>query len=279
MIKLSKFQIGSIVTALMIVLVMLVGSLFVVRIPNGYVGVVYSPSGGVKETTLGQGWHVVGMFEKITKYPIRMQTVEYKDIQIATSDGKNITMDFAYNYQIEPDKVVPIFNMFGPISVEEIENTYLRTRLWDAARKEIAKFTVIDVYGEKSGEASHKVQDRYSKDVNNLGFSITNLTVGVPKPDEKTQQAIDRRVEAAQELERKTTELEIAKKEAERKREEAKGVADALVIEAEGTSKSNKLLQQSITPELILYEKIKKWDGKTPSTVLGDSQDFIVNVK
>lgn len=275
----SNRLIGKIASGIAIFIIVVLLILHTVRIPNGYLGIEYAPSGGVKDNTLGQGWHLAGWFHKVTKYPIRLQTVEYNDIQIATSDGKNITMDFAYNYQIEPDKVVPIFNMFGPISVKEIEDTYLRTRLWDAARKEIAKFTVIDIYGEKSAEASQKVQSRFAEDVNKLGFTVTNLTAGVPKPDAKTQEAIDRRVEATQELERKTTELEIAKKEAKRKREEAKGVADALVIEAEGISKSNKLLQQSITPELILYEKIKKWDGKTPSTVLGDNQDFIVNVK
>ncbi|RXZ77944.1 prohibitin family protein [Paenibacillaceae bacterium] len=251
------FRIGASVIGAILIVGLIVAMMVTVRIPNGYVGIVYSPNGGVKDANLGQGWQVTGLFDKVTKYPVRMQTKEYKEIQIATSDGKNITIDFAFNYQIEPDKVSYIFNTFGPIPVSEIEDTYLRTRFWDAARKSISKFTVIDVYGEKSSEAAIEVQKQFSEDVAKLGFIVSNVTVGVPKPDAKTQEAIDKRVEAAQELERKNTELEIAKKEAQRKREEAKGVADSAIEKARGESESNRLIQQSINSNIITWEFVK----------------------
>lgn len=261
--KMNKIK-GGIFAGVVLLIIVVLGAMLTVRIPNGYVGIVYSPNGGVKDKALTQGWHVVGMFDKVTKYPIRIQTVDYKDIQIATSDGKSITMDFAYNYQIEPDKVTSIFNTFGPISVEEIENTYLKTRFRDASRKGISKFTVIDVYGERSSEAAVEVQNKFAEDVKELGFIVTNVTVGVPQPDAKTQEAIDKRVEASQELERKNTELEISKKEAERKRVEAQGTADAKLIEATGQAEANKKIQQSLTQELVQYETIKKWNGELP---------------
>lgn len=260
----SKFKIGAIVTGIAIIFSLVLVSMLVVRIPNGSVGIVYSPQAGVKDGNLSQGWHTAGLFDKVTKYPIRIQTVEYNEIQIATADGKNITVDFAYNYQLEPNKVTSIFNTFGPISIEEVENTYLRTRFWDAARKAVSKFTVIDVYGERSSDAAIEIQSRFAEDVKKLGFIVSNVTVGVPKPDTKTQEAIDKRVEAAQELERKTTELEIAKKEADRKRVESQGIADSKLIEAQGQAKSNGVLKQSLTGELVKYEWIKKWDGKQP---------------
>ncbi|MFD0587639.1 prohibitin family protein [Paenibacillus sp. GCM10027627] len=272
----SKFAKGSIYVGALLIVGLILLSMFVTRIPNGYVGLVYSPNGGVQNQTLSQGWHIVGMFDKVIKYPVRIKTVEYKDIQIATSDGKNITIDFAYNYQIEPSKVVSLFNTFGPISVGEIEDTYLRTRFWDASRKGISKFTVIDVYGEKSSDAANDVQSRFSEDVKSLGFIVSNVTVGVPKPDAKTQEAIDKRVEAAQELERKTTELEIAKKEADRKRVESQGIADSKLIEAQGQAKANEVLRQSLTKELVQYEWIKKWDGKQP-VVSGTGTDILLN--
>lgn len=266
--KFWGWVIGLVIVA---ILAISVGSQFITRIPAGYVGVVYSANGGVQDETLPQGWHMIGFFDKVIHYPIRLQTVEYKDIQVATSDGKNVTMDFAYNYQIEPSKVIEAFNTFGPISVNEIEESYLRTRLWDAARKGISKFTVIDVYGEKSSDAAVSVQKIYSDQVDDLGFMVTNLTVGVPQPDVKTQEAIDARVQASQELERKETELQIAQKEAERKFAEAQGIANAQIEEARGIAESNKMIQQSITQELIEYEEVKKWDGKLPTVQAGDS--------
>lgn len=249
----SRKVLGGIIVALVLVIGVAVTSLFIEKIPNGYVGVVYSPNGGVQEKTLGQGWHLVGLFDKVTKYPVRMQTVNYKDIQVATSDGKNVTVDFAYTYSIEPEKVVDVFNKFGPIEVEQIEDSYLRTRLWDAGRKGIAKYSVIDTYGEKSSEAAVDVQQIFSEDIGKIGFVVDNLTLGVPKPDESTQAAINKRVEAAQELERKQIELNIAKAEAEKKR-----------IEAQGIANYNEIIKKSISPQVIQNKWIEKWDGKMP---------------
>ena len=249
----NKKIMGGIIIALALAAAIAITAMFIEKIPNGYVGVVYSPNGGVEDKTLGQGWHLVGLFDKVTVYPIRMQTVDYKDIQVATSDGKNVTVDFAYNYSIQPDKVVDVFNKFGPVTVEDIEATYLRTRLWDAGRKGIATYSVIDTYGEKSSEAAVSVQKIFSEDVAQLGFVVDNLILGVPKPDESTQAAIDKRVEAAQELERKQIELNIAKAEAEKQR-----------IEAEGIAAYNEIIKKSISQEVIQKQWIEKWDGVMP---------------
>lgn len=249
----NKKVLGGTIVAIALVLGIALLTLFIEKIPNGYVGVVYSPNGGVQDETLGQGWHLVGLFDKVTVYPIRMQTVNYTDIQVATSDGKSVTVDFAYNYSIQPDKVVDVFNKFGPIPVEQIEESYLRTRLWDAGRKGIAKYSVIDTYGEKSSEAAVGVQNIFSDDIKELGFVVDNLTLGVPKPDESTQAAINKRVEAAQELERKQIELKIAEAEAQKKK-----------IEAQGISDYNKIIKESISPEVIQNKWIEKWDGVMP---------------
>ncbi|OMP66669.1 prohibitin family protein [Domibacillus epiphyticus] len=249
----NKKMLGGSLVALALIICIALFSMFIEKIPNGYVGVVYSPNGGVQDETLGQGWHLVGLFDKVTVYPVRMQTVNYKDIQVATSDGKSVTVDFAYNYSIQPDKVVDVFNKFGPVEVEQIEESYLRTRLWDAGRKGIAKYSVIDTYGEKSSEAAVDVQTLFSEDIKELGFVVDNMTLGVPKPDKSTQAAINKRVEAAQELERKQIELKIAEAEAQKKKIEAQGIADY-----------NQIIKESISPEVIQNKWIEKWDGVMP---------------
>ncbi|TWK86592.1 hypothetical protein CHCC20333_3451 [Bacillus paralicheniformis] len=99
-----------------------------------------------------------------------MQTVNNEDIKVATSDGKNISMDIAYNYVVQPDKVVDVFNKFGAVDVEQIENTYLKTRLWDAARKSISKYSVIDTYGQKSSEAAAEVSERICSGYEEIRF-------------------------------------------------------------------------------------------------------------
>lgn len=256
----NKTLLGGIIVAAALIIGGFTASLFIEKIPNGYVGVVYSPNGGVKSETLDQGWHLVGLFDKVTRYPVRMQTVNNQDIQVATSDGKNISMDIAYNYVVQPDKVVELFNKFGAVDIESIENSYLKTRLWDAARKSISKYSVIDTYGQKSSDAAAEIQKTFADDMKGLGFVIDDLTLGVPKPDKATQEAIDARVKSSQELERTQTELKIAEAEAKKKKIEAKGIAEY-----------NEIIKKSMSDEMIKYQWIQKWDGKMPKATGSNS--------
>jgi regulator of protease activity HflC (stomatin/prohibitin superfamily) len=249
--EMSKFKIGGIIVGLVLILGLIISPLFLEKINNGFVGVVYSPNGGVKKETLGPGVKVVGLFNKVTEYPTRLQTTHAKNLGLATSDGKNITIDFNYNYKADATKVVDIFNQFGPMDIEDLASSFLNSRLKNAARNEISQYSVLELYGSKSSLISAKIQEDFAKDVEQYGFEVTGLVLGTPHPDKATQAAIDATVKAKQELERKNTEVLIAKKNAEKQLIQAQGSANAKIAAAEGEAKSNKLLEQSITPQLI----------------------------
>lgn len=238
--------------------------LMVARVPAGHVGVVYSAK-GVDEQVKGVGLHLLNpfKFEKMINYPTKMQTAQYKNIAVATSDGKNVEMDLAYNFTIDSTKAVSLYNKFGAVKVEGIVDSFLRTRLWDSARQNVSKYNIIEIYGEKSSEASKDILESFSTDVKDLGFTIENLTLGVPKPDESTQTAINERVKATQELERKQTEVKIAEQEAHRKKVEAQGIKEA-----------NEEITKSLTPELLQEQAIKKWNGQLP-TITGSNENLI----
>lgn len=66
----SRAKAGGILTLFGIVGVILIIIAFmcIERVPQGTVGVVYSPK-GVKEETLSPGWHVVAPMNKVNEYP------------------------------------------------------------------------------------------------------------------------------------------------------------------------------------------------------------------
>lgn len=261
---LNKFKIGGILLGLGFISSLALGSMFIERIETGHVGVVYSPNGGVQDEVITEGWNIVGLFDRINEYPIRKQTMTIDAMTLATRDGKNVTLDFSYSYKNEPTKVVSIFKEFGPIASEDIANTYLQKRLYEASRIIISKYTVLDLFGEGSATASADIQKQFTENVKDEGFLIEDFVLGVPKPDPKTQEAIDARVNALQQLDKMKTELEIAKMQADKKRVEAQGEADRKIIEADSIAKANAKVQASLTQELIDYEYVKKWNGQEP---------------
>lgn len=55
-----------------------------------------------------------------------------------------------------------------------------------------------------------------------------------------------------------------AKAEADIKIAEARGRAESTLVEARAQADSNRILSESITPELVRYRSIDKWNGELP---------------
>lgn len=255
----SKTFIGGSLAGLALVGGMAYWALFVERVEVGNVGVVYNID-GVEDQTLSQGWHTVAPFDKVIEYPTRTKTQNFDAIKVATSDGKNIDIDIAFNFNVDPTKAVGLYNKFGAVTVDDIAESYLKTRLRDAARQVISGYSVIDIYGEKSSKAQSDIQIKFADDVEKLGFVIEGLTLGVPKADSSTQESIDARVKASQQLEAKQTQIETAKKEAER-----------LKIEANGVAEANRIISESLTKEIIQQQTVEKWNGELSKVTGSDS--------
>lgn len=227
------------------------------RVPQGYQGVVYSTN-GVKEETKPAGWHVLPPLDKVNLYPIRTQTKEYKSLNVSTSDGKNLKMGISINYHVDPSKVVKIFNKFGNADIEALENGYIRTRVQDGLRQSVSKYSVIETFGVKTAEIKQDTLKEIQNKLEEQGFIIEDIALTSPEADGATQDAIDSRVKANQELERAKTDRAIAEQNAIKKKIEAKGEAEA-----------NEIVNKSLTPQLIEKLKIEKWSGNTPLEIGG----------
>lgn len=274
--KMNYKAIRNLVIGLILAIILVFGFLlFVEKVDEGKVAVVYSPSGGSKEV-LSAGWHPIGLMEKTTEYPIRVQTMK-NDVSVSTTDGKKLKMSVRYQMQVDKKKVLNIFKELGSQNVEDIQEGYLYNKLYKSSRDVVSGYTVLDIYGSKSGEASQKITDSFAKEVKEMGFIITDVTLGTPEADAETQKSIDARVQASQENELKKTQIENAKLDSEQKRIVAEGEAAAGIIQAEGEAKANEILQQSISAELLQKEYIEKWDGKEP-LVKGEGTSAIINV-
>ena len=213
------------------------------KIDNGYVGVRYSLNGGVRDETLGQGIKFVGL-DKVTQYPIRLQTIQAESLSIATSDGKKTSVNIKYDYKIDPTKTSSMYREFGNITSEDIEEGWLKSKLQKEAREVYSEYTILDVLSGKSSEAEAKLLENFSKSVESKGFVVEDVTVGVPEVDSETQKSIDAIVLSGQENEK-------AKLDAETKKTQSDAKAYEVTKQAEAEAQANKELAKSITQELI----------------------------
>lgn len=274
----KKFAIGGSVIGAAILGAGIIVPQFIEKVDVGHVGIVYSANGGVQDKALDQGWHLIGLFDKAIEYPVKLRTVSYDDMVVSTKDGKNIKIDLSYTYKVDRSQAVAIFNEFGNIGIEDVENSYLQKRMLDAARTTVSKYNLLDIYGEHASEAGAEIQKAFEKDVAELGFIVSDVALGAPKPDKNTQQAIDARIAAAQENERKKLELENEKIQKEIKTVQAEAEAEQKRIAAEAEAEALRLKSAEISDKTLQKEWIEKWNGVLPSIQTGEGSGLILNI-
>lgn len=75
------------------------------------------------------------------------------------------------------------------------------------------------------------------------------------------------------------TKLTITTANAKAKLISAEASAKAKIMNAEAEAKANELLNASITPAILEYFKIERWNGKLPTTSVGQGSNTIIGIK
>lgn len=305
--KIRKGRVGAVCLAVILAVGAVVTAMCTERIPAGYVGVVYNMSGGVDGEVLTQGFHLVAPTKKVTKYSIAIeQAYLSKDemegskgddsFDIPTSDGKTINVDLEFSYHFNPDMVAQTFVQFKGQSGKNIENTFIKGKMKAWAGEVSATYTVIDVFGDKRAELNNAMKNYIADKFAQYGIVIDTVNFTRIETDNETAGAIQKKVNAQQELELAQIEAKTARVQAEKDKEvaliaaeqkkemaeiearqaaiKAQGEADALKISAQAEADANQLIAQSLTAELVEKIKYDAWDGKLP-TVQSEGSSII----
>lgn len=141
---------------------------------------------------------------------------------------------------------------------------------------------VTDIFGDKRTEINAEL-DSYLKDkFDGYGIIIDTVNFTNISVDDETAAAIQKKVNAQQELELANIEAETAKIQANKDKEVAQIAADKAVIEAEAKAdttrieaqaeaEANREIAASLTPELIEKIKYEKWNGELPTVTGGNA--------
>ena len=258
----SKVIIGVIIVALVLGLIIFFASTTIV--PTGHIGVVtlYSK---VQDKYLDAGFHFIAPFvESVHDVDIRTQkyqnTVEgsAKDLQIV-----NVTMSI--NYQIKPEKASDLYAKVG----KNYNDTILNPALQSGLKAAIAKFTAEEMVTKRSEVANAITEELNARLEEYFLISAVNLeNIGFT---EEFNKAIEAKTTNQQKAEAEKAQLEIIKVQNEQKINTAE--AEAKVRELQSQSVTEKSLEQLRLE--IQREMIQKWDGKTPSTILGNDTNVL----
>ena len=288
-----KGFIGASILAILMIGALIIGCMCTVKIPTGYVGVVYNMNGGVDGEVLQQGWHLVAPTKKVTTYSIGIEqsylTAEDKgdspkdeSFSIPTSDGKTVKVNLEFSYRFNEETVSETFTMFKGKSGEDIKNTFIKPKIVAWTQEVSANYPVTDIFGDKRTVINAELDVYLREKFEPYGIVIDTVNFTDISVDDETAAAIQKKVNAQQELELANIEAETAKIQAEKDKNvaqiaaekaiiEANAEADALLIAAEAEAEANRKIAASLTSTLIEKIKYERWNGQMPTVTGGNT--------
>jgi regulator of protease activity HflC (stomatin/prohibitin superfamily) len=257
------------------------------RIDAGHVGVkvnLYGSGKGVDDVTECTGIVFYNpLSTKIYEFTTYIQHKEYKKTEEAdnsfivnSKDGSEFQVSPIMNYSVKREKVPAIFAKYRR-SLPEIEEGFLKTAVYDAFRLATNKYTADELI---SNRAVFEVEVRRLLEGQLLqeGFIINQFTSNLIYP-ETFKRSIEAKNNAVQSALRAENEVKTAEAQAKIKVATANGNAQAMLASAKAEAEANRLKQQTITPMLLQLEWINKWNGKLPTTMLGDKSTSMIGIK
>lgn len=244
-------------------------------ISPGYVGVVVDMMGdnkGVEQKELHVGMHWIAPWKSVYQFPIFEQNDTWEGdregFNFQTSEGMAVSADIGITYHLRPDAIPLIFQRYRR-GMDEITHVFIRNYIRDAINKSASKTKIEDLYSGKEG-FFEDVERHVREDLSPIGIELSRIyLIGRFHFPQNVISALNSKIEANQRAQQRENELREAEAEAKKQIAKAEGQAKCAIVQAESESKANALLSQSVTPELIQWQAVQKWDGKLPNVTSG----------
>ena len=201
-------------------------------------------SGGLdKKNIIAPGFNYKMPWNDIYKFDITDNLVE-ETIDVLDKNGLNINVDVTMSFH-------PVYDSIGEI-YETFQMDYLRRlvrpEFRSTVRQVMGRFTAEEIYSTKRSEVETLIQSEASLVLMKPGNNIVMKSLlirSISLPDQ-IKNAIESKLQQEQEALAYQFRLEKEKSEAERKR-----------IAAEGEAKANRIINNSLTPNLLKMRGIE----------------------
>ena len=246
-------------------------------VDSGEIGIKFRKFAGDKDSYGGvegtvKGWVFYNpITTSVFTYPTMVQRKNYKAFTVNAKDASVFTMDPQLAYHINPEKACDIFVKYRK-PIEELENGYIRTCIYEAYRTCANSYTSDSLMGNRA-KFEADVRNRLEKSLAKEGFIVDEFTSAITPPKSLTEM-IDAKNRAVQAALKATNEVKEAEANAKIAVAKAKGEADAMKIKADAEAYYNRTIAASLTQYVVMEDWIEKWDGELPTVQGGQGMIF-----
>ena len=201
-------------------------------VPAGTVGVV-DFLGSVSNTTLKAGVNIVNPLANVVKFSIKTQELK-ETMNVPSKEGLSVQLEISLLYSLDPDNASKIYKSVG----ENYEEIILVPQFRSVVRGVTSEYEAKALYTESREQLATKMKDQLEKLVGPRGITIESAPMRQIILPAGLTASIEQKLQAEQASQQMQFVLKKEEQEADRKRIEAKGIADFQEIVARGISQN-----------------------------------------
>ena len=249
---------------------------FFSKVNAGYVGVT-TTFGKVGDEVLDSGLHMTNFFTRVVPMDVREKKGSIS-ISAFSSDIQEVEILESVNYSISKDGARRIYQDIGTNYYDLV----IMPRLLENTKTVIARYSAESLIANRE-ELSVFVLAEMQEDMEKYGITIISVSIENIDFSDAFTEAVERKQVATQDLlttETLQAQLTIeASAEAERAAIAVDAEAYQVVTRATAEAEANSMIADSLTPELVQYYEIERWNGELPQTYVGNTETIpILNV-
>lgn len=288
----DKNKAGIAAAAIVLAVILIIASTVSI-VPTGYTG-IKTTFGKVEEDTMSSGINFILPWQTIVTMDNRTQKVQL-DTQAFSSDIQQVDIKLSVNYNIDQRTAQVLYKTVGTKYYDNI----MYPRIQENTKAVFSQYTAESLV-EKRNELSTLVAEATAENMKPYGINIVSISIeNIDFTDAFTDAVEAKQVAAQKKL---TAETEQAQKTMEEKASAERAViaekakaeqsiiaanadlevvkiqAEASLYAGQREAEMNMRIAEALTRDLIDYYWIKEWDGKLPTTMLGNDPSVMMTL-
>lgn len=228
---------------IILVILVIFGSQMFYTLQPGERAVIFKKfSGGLdKEKIFEPGFHIIAPWNNLFVYEVKEQTSE-ESMDVLSKNGLSINIDVTVRFNPSYIRIGYLHDEFG----KDYINRLVKPEVRSSVRKVAGRFTAEELYSTKRNEVEQGIIEETTKVLGDNYIDMQALLIRSIKLPTQIMSAIETKLTQEQEALAYQFRLDREKSEAERKR-----------IGAEGESAANKIINNSLTLNLLKMRGIE----------------------
>ena len=220
-------------------------------VDSGHQGIVFETlSGGTSRKMLGEGMHLMPLWNGIIPYDLRVRELK-EQLSVLSNNGLAIRVDASVRYRPKGEELYELQTQIGPNYADIVVAPIVRSE----ARKVFGRYAPEEIYSTKREEIERQIYEEVLKALGGKHVIVEAVLVRDVELPEAIKNAIADKLAEEQRSQKMRFTLDKERQEAQRKQ-----------IEAEGINKYQAIVRQGLTAEYLQYKGIEATQKLAEST-------------